>query len=229
MSTSAAPPPPLDEHDLLARARALRGLSLSDLDPVRNAAPLRGGLRQKGKIGEALERALGATPGGGAVHDFPHLGIELKTIPVDSVGVPHESTFVCALRVGCAERMDWRVSWVRAKLARVLWVPIVGPRAGEPRERRVGDAILWAPTASQERVLGADFDEIVGRVGAGGIEDVTAHLGRWLQLRPKAASGRARTHVLGPGGELVATVPRGFYLRPRFTGALLRDPAAEPQ
>ena len=48
------------------------------------------------------------------------------------------------------------------------------------------------------------------------------------QLRPKAAHGRVRTTVAGAEGERIATVPRGFYLRARFTGAILADPAALP-
>lgn len=217
-------PPPIDERDLLARAAALQGTSLATL----GGGQLRGGLRQKGKIGEALERALGATPGAGASHDFPHLEVELKTIPVAEAGIPHESTYVCAMRVADAASMTWGASWVRRKLGCVLWVPIVGGPRAPPDERVVGRPVLWRPTAGQEAILRADFEEIVGLLGVGRVEDVSAHLGRWLQLRPKAASGRERTLATGFDGEMVATVPRGFYLRPRFTAALLADPAAEP-
>jgi DNA mismatch repair protein MutH len=94
--------------------------------------------------------------------------------------------------------------------------------------RRVGEARMWSPTAEQESVLAGDFEDILGRVGMGDVEGVTARLGRWLQLRPKAAHGRVRTVVPGSDGELVATVPRGFYLRARFTGAILRDGRAIP-
>jgi len=215
--------PPRDEAELLERARALQGATLADL-----ALGLEGGLRQKGKIGEAIERALGASAGSAAIHDFPHLRVELKTIPITANGVPHESTFVCAVRVADAERLDWETSWARAKLSRVLWVPVVGPKRGRAEERHVGTPLLWRPTVGQERVLRDDFDEIVGLIGVGRVEDVSAHLGRWLQLRPKAAHGRVRTVAFAGDGDIVETVPRGFYLRASFTGAILRDPAAEP-
>jgi DNA mismatch repair protein MutH len=65
-------------------------------------------------------------------------------------------------------------------------------------------------------------------VGVGDVEGVTARLGRWLQLRPKAAHGRVRTLVPAADGHTVATVPRGFYLRALFTAAILRDPLAMP-
>jgi len=207
--------PPRDEAELLERARGLRGARVQA-----------SGLRRKGKVGELVERALGASGGSAATWDFPDLRVELKTIPVDArTGAPEESTFVCAVSLADADRAEWATSWVRAKLSRVLWVPIESHADGS---RSVGEARLWSPTAAQEAVLAGDFEEILGRVGMGDVEGVTARLGRWLQLRPKAAHGRVRTAVPGAEGELVHTVPRGFYLRARFTGAILRDEGATP-
>jgi DNA mismatch repair protein MutH len=207
--------PPRDEAELLARALALRG--------TRVQSP---GVHRKGKVGELVERALGATGGSTATWDFPELRVELKTIPVDAArGVPSESTFVCAVSLADADRAEWATSWVRAKLSRVLWVPVEEQEDGA---RSIGEARLWSPSPEQERVLAGDFEEILGRVGFGDVEGVTAHLGRWLQLRPKAAHGRVRTLVRAAEGEMVATVPRGFYLRARFTGAILRDENALP-
>jgi DNA mismatch repair protein MutH len=62
-----------------------------------------------------------------------------------------------------------------------------------------------------------------------GIEGLTAHTGKWLQVRPKAKDGRRSAVGYGPDGEWVATVPRGFYLRVKFTHAILRDAAAMPE
>jgi DNA mismatch repair protein MutH len=207
--------PPRDEAELIARARALEGTPMEA-----------GGLHGKGKPGERVERALGATGGSSATWDFPQLQVELKTIPIDArTRVPHESTFVCAVSLADAERAEWATSWARAKLSRVLWVPIeVAPDGG----RRIGRALIWSPTSEQESILAGDFDEILGRIGMGDIEGITARVGRWMQLRPKAANGRVRTAVPAADGEIVETVPRGFYLRAKFTGAILRDPAATP-
>lgn len=207
--------PPRDEAELFARAEALAGTSVEA-----------GGLHGKGKVGERIERALGATGGSSATWDFPDLRVELKTIPVDATtGTPQESTFVCAVSLADAERAEWATSWARAKLSRVLWVPIEVAQDGA---RRVGRARLWSPTPEQDAVLAGDFEDILGRVALGDVEGVTARLGRWLQLRPKAAHGGVRTAAPGADGEIVATVPRGFYLRARFTGAILADPGAMP-
>ncbi len=88
--------------------------------------------------------------------------------------------------------------------------------------------MLWSPSAEQDAALKDDFDEIVGRIAIGDIEDLSAHVGRYLQLRPKAATGSVRASAPGRDGDVVSTVPRGFYLRARFVGAILRDPSAMP-
>jgi len=218
--------PPRNETELFARACALSGRSVDALAEDLGVPATFDGARAKGKVGTLVERALGATGGSAATWDFPALRVELKTIPVEAGGLPRESTFVCSVSLSDAEHAEWAPSWARAKLSRVLWVPVsVGPDA----TRRIGSALLWSPSVQQERVLADDFEEILGRVGAGEIEAMTGRVGRWLQLRPKAAHGRVRT--LAPGGmhgQRVPTVPRGLYLRARFTGAILREPLALP-
>ena len=190
---------------------------------VRSTPPACGA---RARRGSSLEQALGARGGSSATWDFPDLRVELKTIPVDATTkLPRESTFVCAVSLADADRAEWETSWARRKLSRVLWVPL---EVGDDGARTVGEARLWSPTPEQDAVLAGDFEEILGRVGLGDVEGVTARLGRWLQLRPKAAHGRVRTLVPAGDGELVATVPRGFYLRTVFTGAILRDGSATP-
>lgn len=213
--------PPRSAAELLARARALTGRTLDEVAAALGAPPPRAGLRGKGKAGQLLEAALGATAGSAAAPDFPDLGVELKTIPVDERGKPVESTFVCALSLADADRAEWRTSVARSKLACVLWVPIATQPNGP---RTIGEPLLWRPTQAEERALADDFDEIVGRIGAGGVECVDARVGVCMQLRPKAATGRVRTLAFGPDGERLATVPRGFYLRASFTAALLAAP-----
>jgi DNA mismatch repair protein MutH len=171
-----------------------------------------------------VERVLGAHGGASASHDFPDLGVELKTIPIGPRGAPTESTFVCAIALGIDEAKPWSASWARAKLAHVLWVPIVG----EGGERTIGAPLLWRPTDEQDAQLAADYDEAMGILGLGGVEGLTARTGRWLQVRPKAPDGRKRATAVGPDGEWIATVPKGFYLRAKFTAAILADATATP-
>lgn len=220
--------PPASVDELLTRARALEGLAISDVLARLGLGASTDPLRTKGSAGEILERALGATGGSAAVVDFPDLGVELKTIPVTTEGAPLESTYVCTLSLTDADAQEWETSWVRTKLARVLFVPLVGAHGVPWQSRVIGRCLLWMPTRDQEDILRDDFEEAVGLIGVGRVEELTAHRGRWLQVRPKARDGSARTLAWGDGGEAIATVPRGFYLRARFTGALLADPTALP-
>jgi DNA mismatch repair protein MutH len=157
-----------------------------------------------------------------ATPDFPALGVELKTIPVDGEGRVRESTFVCtiALREIADER--WASSWVRRKLSHVLWVPVEAAPSLPLDERRIGRPTLWRPSSEEEAALAADFEELVGQIGVGAVSELDARAGRCLQVRPKGRDGRARADAPGPDGELVEAVPRGFYLRASFTSAILR-------
>lgn len=177
-------------------------------------------LRRKGSLGQLLERALGATAGSSPEPDFPALGVELKSIPVSPDGKPRESTFVCSLPMADADRVEWADSSARRKLSHVLFMPVVI----YPARRVLGEPLFWRPTAAQEEVLRADFDDIMGLVALGHLEDLSARVGRWLQARPKAAHSRVRTRAHGAFDEPLHALPLGFYLRASFTGALLRDP-----
>jgi DNA mismatch repair protein MutH len=220
--------PPRDEADLRSRAQQLVGRSIAEIASSIGLGVPESGTHGKGRLGTLVEAALGASAGCAAAPDFPHLGIELKTIPIDGSGRPLESTFVCTISLANADTADWQTSLVRAKLSHVLWLPVLTERGLPAAERRIGSPLFWRPTAEQEAVLRADFDDLMGLIGVGGIERLTARAGRWLQVRPKAATGQSRTWSFGPEGEPIATVPRGFYLRARFTAALLRDPIAVP-
>ena len=220
---------PASVAELLERAQELEGKTLRAILEELGLVASNDPLRTKGSAGETIERALGATGGSSRVHDFPDLGVELKTIPIKADGSPLESTYVCVLSLTDAESQEWETSWVRAKLARVLWVPTIGEHGLAWQERVVGKPLLWSPTPAQDDVLRGDFDDVVGLIGIGRIEDLTAHRGRWMQVRPKAKDGSVRTMAYGADNEAIATIPRGFYLRARFTGALLVDPTALPE
>lgn len=154
--------------------------------------------------------------------DFPHLGIELKTIPVGRDGRPRESTHICAISLYDNAERYWRDSLVWRKLARVLWVPIETGADQTLGDRRIGVACLWSPSAEQEEALRRDWEELMELISLGRADRITGRHGLYLQVRPKAASGRARTAATNAEGERCAALPRGFYLRPAFTEIVLR-------
>lgn len=221
VTTVPAPPRPASQAELLQRAEQLAGSSLDELAAqagLRLPQDLR---RAKGWVGQLLEWHLGASAGSKPEQDFPELGIELKTLPIDRQGRPLESTFVCVAPLTGITGLDWVHSNVRNKLGCVLWVPVLAERTLPLAERRLGTPFLWIPSAQEEQLLRQDWEELMELIAGGQIEHISAHHGQVLQLRPKAANGRILTTAIGAEGQLIQTRPRGFYLRPRFTAALL--------
>lgn len=215
------PGPPEDEASLLARAQDLAGLSMETL-AARAGLPMPADLkRDKGWVGMLLEWHLGASAGSKAEQDFAHLGIELKTIPIDAQGKPLETTFVCVAPLTGNSGVTWLTSHVRHKLARVLWIPVEGGREIPLRERRVGAPLLWSPNAEEDEMLRQDWEELMDMIVLGRVEQITARHGAWLQIRPKAANSKALTEGIGDQGQPIMTLPRGFYLKKSFTGPLL--------
>ena len=212
--------PPATASILLGRARALAGRTLGELAYALGATLDDDARKTKGKFGTLIEAALGASGGSGKSRDFPELGIELKTLPVRPDGTPTESTYVCTLHVQSAGELVWETSWVRDKLSKVLFLPVEGGK-GPWADRRIGRAFLWIPSAEEEATLRRDFEDLVGMVVRGRVESLSAHHGVVLQVRPKARDGRKTAALRSDDGELVHTVPKGFYLRANFTGALL--------
>ena len=215
------PAPPEDEATLLARAEDLAGLTLETLADRAGLTMPADLKRDKGWVGMLLEWHLGASAGSKAEQDFAHLGIELKTIPIDASGKPLETTFVCVAPLTGNSGVTWQTSHVRHKLARVLWIPVEGQRDIPLRQRRVGAPLLWSPDAEEDEMLRQDWEELMDMIVLGRVEQITARHGAWLQIRPKAANSKALTEGIGDRGQPILTLPRGFYLKKSFTGPLL--------
>ncbi|WP_336756423.1 DNA mismatch repair endonuclease MutH [Pantoea sp. USHLN298] len=218
---SHLPAPPEDEAILLARAQALAGLTLETLADRAGLTMPPDLKRDKGWVGMLLELLLGASAGSKAEQDFAHLGIELKTIPIDATGKPLETTFVCVAPLTGNSGVTWLTSHVRHKLARVLWIPVEGQRDIPLRQRRVGAPLLWSPSAEEDEMLRQDWEELMDMIVLGQVDQITARHGAWLQIRPKAANSKALTEGIGDQGQPILTLPRGFYLKKSFTGPLL--------
>lgn len=213
--------PPANEHTLLERAQVLAGYTLAELAAQANL-PLPANLkRDKGWIGVLLERFLGASAGSKPEQDFPDIGVELKTIPIDDRGWPLETTFVSVAPLTGNSGVTWESSHVRHKLARVLWIPVEGSREIPLGERHIGTPLIWSPSPEEEELLRRDWEELMDLIVLGKVESITARHGEVLQLRPKGANSKALTQAIGEFGQPIMTLPRGFYLKKTFTGPLL--------
>lgn len=220
MAPSHPAPPPASQEELATRAAALAGLTLGAVaSRIGMAVPA--DLRHaKGWVGQVLEAALGASGGAQAVHDFPELAIELKTLPLGSDGQPRETTYVCTADLTNVGE-QWEETWVGRKLSHVLWVPVEADPALAPGERRIGSPWFWRPAADELAQLQADWEAFRDQLLLAGAASLTAHAGEALQIRPKAAHGRARTAAFDADGQPINVNPRGFYLRTTFTRQLL--------
>ncbi|MFQ1023089.1 DNA mismatch repair endonuclease MutH [Avibacterium paragallinarum] len=214
---------PKTEQDLLALAQSLAGLTFGELAQDLSLPVPPNLKRDKGWVGTLLETALGATAGSKAEQDFAHLGIELKTIPIDSQGKPLETTFVSLAPLIQNSGITWQSSHVRHKLSKVLWIPIEGERRIPLAARRIGQPILWQPSREQEQRLQQDWEELMEYIVFGRLDEITARLGEVLQLRPKGANSKALTKGIGRNGEIIDTLPLGFYLRKNFTHEILQQ------
>ncbi|ORT49168.1 DNA mismatch repair protein MutH [Vibrio sp. qd031] len=214
---------PCNEQELILRANQLYGKTFTELAQEVNMSVPVDLRREKGWVGQLIEHHLGAAAGSRPEQDFPDLGIELKTIPVDYSGNPLETTFVCVAPLIGVQGLTWDKSHVKNKLSKVLWVPVLGEREVPVGDRVVGFPILWTPTPDQDAQLQQDWDEIMDLVVLGKVQSISARIGEAMQLRPKAANGQALTDAYGESGNRIKTRPRGFYLRKGFTKQILID------
>ncbi len=179
-------------------------------------------LKNKGWVGQLIETALGVENNSRPEPDFPELGIELKTLPINHNGKPKESTYVCVAPLMHLANLRYQDSVVGKKLAHVLWLPIEADKTIPLASRRIGQGIFWKANDEELKQLTADFDMLTDQIALGEVENITAHQGTFLQLRPKAANSAVLTEAISPEGTIMKTLPRGFYLRPIFTQRILQ-------
>jgi DNA mismatch repair protein MutH len=214
-------PTPLSNSELLQLCENIAGYSLKELAEsagIKMAKDLR---TNKGWVGQLIEWHLGVTAGSKQEQDFKHLGIELKTIPIDQKGKVLETTFVCSTPILNTTGLTWKNSNICNKLSQVLWVPVQGERTVPLADRIVGNGFLWSASEHQEQLLMNDWNDLMEKIALGQIESISARDGDVLQLRPKAANGRVLTDAYGENGDIIKVRPRGFYLKKAFTQSII--------
>ena len=213
---------PSSEQALMHNAQNLAGLTLGELAEQAGIVIPKDLTCNKGWIGLLLEHVLGASADSRPEPDFPHLGIELKSLPINEQAKPLETTFVSVAPLTGLVGVNWHNCYVRKKLARVLWVPVITPKDVPISERIVGTPFLWSPNAEEEALLAQDWQELTDMIVLGEVENIHGKHGQVMQLRPKAANNKARTQAFDRNGKPFMTLPRGFYLKINFTQDLLQ-------
>ena len=153
--------PPRSEAELQKRCQLIAGQSLGQLAAQINITVPADLRRHKGWVGSLLEKILGADAGNQAKPDFTRLGIELKTLPLAANGLPKESTYVCTVNLIENGELRWQDSWLRRKLAKVLWLPIEADNNIPLADRYVGEGFIWQPDAEQTALLKQDWEELM--------------------------------------------------------------------
>lgn len=209
-------------RELLLRCQQITNKSIGDLSNELNVCMPEDLLRAKGWIGQLIESYLGAESGSKALPDFPNLGIELKTIPINGQSQPLESTYVCTVQSNDT-MLTWHNSWVYQKLKHVLWVPCLASRNIPIHKRIIKAPFLWKMDSKTENILRTDWEELMDMIQLGYAKELTAKFGTYLHIRPKAASSKILIDYLAFDGTVTKIVPKGFYLRTNFTKELLQN------
>jgi DNA mismatch repair protein MutH len=214
---------PTNLQELKSRSAALHGRNLAALaTELGLACPQQ---VHKGWTGQLLEQSLGATAGNQAIHDFPHLRVELKTLPISRYGQVLESTYLCKASPQL-ETSSWQESWVWQKLSQILWIPIISESRLPLNQRYIVQPFFWQPNAEQAAILKTDWEELTELLYCGNSAMLSAKYGEYLQLRPKGANKHSLTSSIDPDGNNIKITAKGFYLRRHFTQSLLTNAEA---
>ncbi len=213
--------PPKNQAELMQRAVALAGLSIGEVAQAVNFEVPANLKQKKGWQGQFIEAVLGADSGNLSQPDFNHLGIELKTLPIDYSGKVLESTYVCVLNLNQNGLQSWEQSAVFKKLNHVLWVPVAKSSEQSVFDYQIATPFLWQPNRQQQQILQQDWEDAMELVALGKADKLNAKNGQFLQVRPKAAHSRVLTKTVDRDGQQADTLPRGFYLRSSFTQSIL--------
>ncbi len=215
--------PPQNFDELVGRLNFICGKNLTQLASFAKIPMPIDTLHGKGFTGELIEKCLGANAANQSIPDFPELGVELKTIPVDDELSPLESTFLCYAPLLDIRHFTFETSPLYSKITRVLFVLVRASRELDFDERVVLGYFFYSPDEKELGCIRNDFNELYELIKTGNVDKINARIGQVIQMRPKGANGKALTECIGHNGEIIKTRPRGFYMRRAFTKKLIQN------
>lgn len=216
------PPQPTTLDELKSRLERIKGFTLGELASALDLPCPTNSTKAKGYAGELVELLLGADANNLPVPDFTHLGIELKTMPINRDFEPLETTYLCHAPLTSVRGIDFFSSVLYAKVRMILFVFILAEREMNLPDRRIIDYYLFAPDEHELAQIKADYDELMDMVTEGQAQQITARIGTMVQMRPKCADGRQVVPCVTADGSFGWTRPRGFYLRRDFNQNICR-------
>lgn len=210
-----------NEKNLISYANTMSGHKIYKIANKLNIL-LPENTKNKGYIGNIIEKFFFINSGNRPIRDFYHIGIELKTISIDKNNDPLEATFICTASLIKNNGITWKKSYIYYKLRRILWIPIKVNRFLPLKEYTIGIPFLWSPNVQEEKKIKKDWEDIMDIIVLGKIDKLNSSYGEVLQVKKKANNNKSLTRGVGKYGQPIFTTPRGFYLRKNFTNLLIK-------
>ncbi|WMY97698.1 MAG: MutH/Sau3AI family endonuclease [Arsenophonus sp.] len=206
---------------LLSKINQIIGLSLGDL-AKRLKIPIPYNLKKKkGWIGQLFDNFFGVNLIHQSNIDFPHLGIELKTIPINRYGKPSQNTFVCSLSYINSNNFNWFQSYIRYKLSHVLWILIEEDKKIPLKERKIINSFLWKPSKKEENCIQKDWEILMDIIVFGRLEQLNSYYSKILEIKVKSFYKKNQTMSINQNGFIFKNSPIAFYLKKDFTKTII--------
>ena len=174
---------------------------------------------RKGDIGQVVEQLFGAKSSSYAGPDLPEFGLEIKTIPISTSGQVIENTYLNKITLPFVET-SFQQSLLWQKIRKTIFVPIIGDRQEQHKNKRLGQPFIWEASRNEFRQLEEDWLDLTHYLRLGQWTLINSKLGEILHIRPKAAHG-ADLSTFKALGQRHHILPIGFYLRKSFTQLLI--------
>jgi len=192
--TFAFNPITAEEEEILSRARRLRGQMLGAVLPpvsqVKERSP-----RDKGAVGQLVERFFGITQNNDSAPDFVGAGIELKVVPLKiSRGGARakERTVISMIDYSKLAVESWDSASVRKKIEKILFVFYEHISASAAYDAKVVDVVLWSPGEDLRPQMEQDWTVVQRKAFDGRAHEISEGDGRILGAATKGSDGSKR-------------------------------------
>jgi DNA mismatch repair protein MutH len=205
------------EAQIIAHAYRLRGKRLGDVLPstrqVRERSP-----RDKGAVGQLVERFFGIRQNSDSAPDFAGAGIELKVVPLKmSRGRARtkERTVISMIDYQRLALETWQSASVRFKIDRILFVFYEHVSASAADDAKIVDFVLWSPGEDLRPQLEQDWSVVQRKAYDGRAHEISERDGRVLGAATKGSHGTKRVRQYREGAP--PAKPRAWALKPGLT------------
>lgn len=215
------------EKEILERAKKLKGKRLREfLSASGRVSESKPG--DKGRVGQAVERAFGLSRSSEQLPDFGAAGIELKVVPLkrSSKSVrSKERTSISMIHYGALVTETWATAKIRKKIQKILLVFYYHVDKGNPLDTVIEETVLWSPQDDLLPQIESDWSAVQRKVLDGLAHEISEGDGRVLGAATKGA-GNGQL-VDQPRNPAVRAKPRAWALKPALTTWLYEKERAD--